>query len=905
MTHALRRLLRLHVAGTIPGLMTGALTCAVSLTGVLWLSVALPNLPLVRGLSGNRDAAVQISLESTLLGIDDGSGVGSTAAAQAAARALGLSAPSLGLPSAAALQTFAGSPSALAAAPLDAQLRVLDASQVVAPVAQAPAAPETSPSSQPAPAASPSADPPVAEPVAQHERAPLPVAVHPPDPPRPALPPARPVVSTPASAPSSTPPSTPPLPATKPAPAPVESAGGAHDSAQSADAGPESDSGSAQDGGATPADVTPPAIAAHAALTVEAGGPSGATVAYASPTAMDAVDGHVPVSCAPASGGVFALGATTVSCTAADAAGNASHSSFQVVVHDTTAPLLAAHAGLTVEATSASGAIVSYTSPAASDAVDASVAASCAPASGSVFALGATTVACAATDAAGNASHSSFQVVVHDTNAPSIAAHADLTAEATGATGANVVYTAPAATDAVDTSVTVSCAPASGSHFAFGATTINCSAGDIAGNTVHSLFQVIVHDTTAPSLAAHADLTAEATGAGGATVAYAAPTAADAVDASVAVSCAPASGTVFALGATTVDCSAGDAAGNTGHASFQVVVHDTTAPSLAAHADLSAEATGGNGATVSYTTPAATDAVDANVAVSCAPASGSVFVLGTTTVTCTGTDAGGNAGHSSFQVVVHDTTAPSIPQPADVAVIGPPSTSVSFTITAADAVDGAIAAACSPASGTGFATGSTAVTCTATDHAGNHSSVSFNVVVHGSADTLANLTGTISGMSLGTFGQVLLAGAATVQNQVQQGQMAAAAQTLDAGAKLVLGGLVDSAPLLTVAQARQLFDAGNAVQQAIGTTVAGRAAAETAVFDLLDSVNGLGLTSALGNQLRGAAVNAGNSMIDGNAAAACTSLQVDLADLASQNLSQSNLAAFDPVLAAAESAFGC
>ena len=47
---------------------------------------------------------------------------------------------------------------------------------------------------------------------------------------------------------------------------------------------------------------------------------------------------------------------------------------------------------------------------------------------------------------------------------------------------------------------------------------------------------------------------------------------------------------------------------------------------------------------VSYTLPVATDTQDAAPAVTCDKASGTKFAVGTTTVTCTATDANGNAG---------------------------------------------------------------------------------------------------------------------------------------------------------------------------------------------------------------------------------------------------------------------
>jgi hypothetical protein len=52
-------------------------------------------------------------------------------------------------------------------------------------------------------------------------------------------------------------------------------------------------------------------------------------------TATDVVDGSVPVSCTPASGATFAVGVTTVSCTASDSSGNVTGGSFTVTVDGT------------------------------------------------------------------------------------------------------------------------------------------------------------------------------------------------------------------------------------------------------------------------------------------------------------------------------------------------------------------------------------------------------------------------------------------------------------------------------------------------------------------------------------------------------------------------------------------
>ena len=55
--------------------------------------------------------------------------------------------------------------------------------------------------------------------------------------------------------------------------------------------------------------------------------------------------------------------------------------------------------------------------------------------------------------------------------------------------------------------------------------------------------------------------------------------------------------------------------------------------------NMTVNATGPTGAVVNYTPPAATDEGDETPPVVCLPASGSTFAIGTTTVTCTATDA--------------------------------------------------------------------------------------------------------------------------------------------------------------------------------------------------------------------------------------------------------------------------
>jgi probable HAF family extracellular repeat protein len=158
------------------------------------------------------------------------------------------------------------------------------------------------------------------------------------------------------------------------------------------------------------ADTTPPVVTVPPNRTVEAVSGRGAALSF-NATASDNIDQSLVVACSPISDAVFPLGDTTVTCTATDSSGNHGTASFVVHVVDTTPPNLTTPTDFARNATSPNGAVVTF-SASASDLVDPSPLVACEPASGSgFFAIGKTSVACTATDAAGN--HSSASFVVH------------------------------------------------------------------------------------------------------------------------------------------------------------------------------------------------------------------------------------------------------------------------------------------------------------------------------------------------------------------------------------------------------------------------------------------------------------------------------------------------------------
>ena len=160
---------------------------------------------------------------------------------------------------------------------------------------------------------------------------------------------------------------------------------------------------------------------------------------------------------------------------------------------------------------------------------------------------------------------------------------------------------------------------------------------------------------------------------------------------------------------------------------------------------LIAEASGPDGAPLSFNATA-TAADGTTLPVKCAPASGSIFPLGSTTVTCTATDVGGNVGTATFTVLVRDTTPPDLTLPSDITVnaTSPHGAQVLYDAAAVDLVDGPVPVNCFPPSGTIFPIGSTTVGCSAADSHGNTATGSFNVHVKGATEQLNDLVTLVS-----------------------------------------------------------------------------------------------------------------------------------------------------------------
>jgi hypothetical protein len=197
------------------------------------------------------------------------------------------------------------------------------------------------------------------------------------------------------------------------------------------------------------------------------------------------------------------------------------------------APKLFLPSKIKAEATSTSGASVSFTVT-ASDAEDgADLEPRCTigdetATSPQLFPLGETEVDCIVTDSGGLSDSGDFTVTVQDTEAPVLfLAAPEGPVQATSASGASVAFTA-SANDVVDGDRPVSCrvgqqSIGSGHTFSIGQTTVTCSAEDLTGpkpNRVTGEFVVVVTagqaDTTGPTVSILVvDNTSDAATAGG------------------------------------------------------------------------------------------------------------------------------------------------------------------------------------------------------------------------------------------------------------------------------------------------------------------------------------------------------------------------------------------------------
>ncbi len=237
-------------------------------------------------------------------------------------------------------------------------------------------------------------------------------------------------------------------------------------------------------------------------------------------------------------------------------------------------------------------------------------------------------------------------------------------------------------------------------------------AGTLTSRPKITISYTVSGDTEPPVVTAPADITTPATGPL-TPVNIGTATATDNVGVTSLTNNAPGGG--FPAGVTVVTWTAMDAAGNIGTDNQTITVEDNVLPSITAPGDITTEATGPT-TPVALGTPTTSDNVGVSSVTNDAPAE---FPVGTTVVTWTVTDTSGNMNTDTQNVTVEDTTDPVVTAPGDITTTetGPLTPVDIGTATATDAVG--VTSLTNDAPAGGFPQGTTIVTWTATDAAGN------------------------------------------------------------------------------------------------------------------------------------------------------------------------------------------
>src|SRR4026208_521435 len=158
---------------------------------------------------------------------------------------------------------------------------------------------------------------------------------------------------------------------------------------------------------------------------------------------------------------------------------------------------------------------------------------------------------------------------------PLVEAPPFINARATGPSWTQVNFAVNATSSSSD-KISVYCNPASGSAFPMGSTIVLCAAKDPFTSLVsYAMFNVTVKDSSPPTFKVPHSILKQADELQGAEITYDA-NASDTVDGSTIATCDPPSGSMFPLGLNQVTCMATHKSGNTGQASFSVIVGQTT-----------------------------------------------------------------------------------------------------------------------------------------------------------------------------------------------------------------------------------------------------------------------------------------------------------------------------------------
>ena len=362
----------------------------------------------------------------------------------------------------------------------------------------------------------------------------------------------------------------------------------------------------------------------------------------------------------------------------------------------------------------------------------------CEPPSGSVFPVGTTIVTCTVTDADGQSTICRFTIKVDDCDTPSIVCPKDITTTASAGETSTVLEPGTATVTDNDPEVVVVGVRSDGQAltdpYPLGTTTIHWIATDTAGNKAKCDQTIVVKG----------DIQGNDPGQCYATLDPGQPVATDNCP-GVTVAGARSDGKgltePYPVGTTLITWTATDAAGNTASCQQRVVVHDIEQPTIVCPADITVN-NDPSGCTASVD-PGSPEVKDncPGVQVDGVRSDGSYVIdpypIGTTVITWTATDAGGNRVSCEQRVTVKDADPPKIFCPPDYSVAAQPGeNSVTMNPGQASALDDCPGVEVSGVRDDGkalsapYPVGTTVITWTATDASGGQVSCEQKISVH-------------------------------------------------------------------------------------------------------------------------------------------------------------------------------
>jgi gliding motility-associated-like protein len=416
----------------------------------------------------------------------------------------------------------------------------------------------------------------------------------------------------------------------------------------------------------------------------------------------------------------FPIGTTIVTWTVTDGSGKTATATQTVTINDVIFPTITAPAAITANTTTGCiAANIALGTPVTADNCSVATITNNAPA---VFPLGTTTVTWTVKDGSGNTTTATQTVTIVDIIYPTIVAPAAITVNTTtGCTAIGFSLGTPVTADNCSVATVTNNAPTS---FPIGTTTVTWTVTDGSGNSTTATQLVTVIDNVNPTITAPSAVSANTTnGCTASGIILGTPITADNCTVASVTNNAP---SVFPIGSTTVTWTVTDGSGNSATATQVVTVTDVTNPTITAPVAITVTTNSGCEASgIALGLPITADNCTVASVTNNAPAT---FPIGTTTVTWTVTDASGNTSTATQTVTVIDNINPSIIAPS----------AVTFYVSSGCSVNGIVigtpvtADNCTVASVTNnapatFPIGSTTVTWTVTDGAGN-SAVATQVI---------------------------------------------------------------------------------------------------------------------------------------------------------------------------------